>query len=129
MKVYIVVIGFHIPDSTSINLVSCSVPFTHVTLTSRMGVERSFEEQWGCIDKVVKEVAGYMYSELKKVDAIVALSFSSIVDVSIVTAITAILSRRAGYESLTHVPRPLTHNGYQCSENGAGNCDSTFLAL
>ena len=94
-----------------------------------MGVERSFEEQWGCIDKVVKEVVGYMYSELKKFDAIIALSFSSIVDGSIVTVITVILSKTAGYGSLTHVPRPLTHNGYQCSEDGAGNCDSTFLAL
>ena len=74
-------------------------------------------------------VVGYMYSELKTFDAIVALSFSSIVDVSIVTVITAILSKRAGYESLTHVPRPLTHNGYQCSEDGTGNCDSTILAL
>ena len=94
-----------------------------------MGVERSFEEQWGCIDKVVKEVVGYMYSELKTFNAIVALSFSSIVDGSIVTVITVILSKRAGYGSLTHVPRLLTHNGYQCSEDGAGNCDSTFLAL
>ena len=59
------VLGFHIPVSTFITSVSGSVPVIHVFLTSRMGVEVSFEEQWGCINKVCKEVVGYMYRELK----------------------------------------------------------------
>ena len=65
IKVYIVVLGLHTPDSTSINSVSGSVPVILGSLTSRMGVEGSFEEQWGCINKVCKDVVGYMYSELK----------------------------------------------------------------
>ena len=47
-----VVLGFHIPVSTSINSVSGSVPVILVSLTSRMEVAGSFEEQWGCINKV-----------------------------------------------------------------------------
>ena len=61
-----VVLGFHILVSTSINSVSGSVPVVLVFLTSTMRVEGSFEEQWGCITKVVgKEVVGSMYSKLK----------------------------------------------------------------
>ena len=30
-----------------------------VSLSSRLGVEGPFEEQWGCINKVCKEVVGY----------------------------------------------------------------------
>ena len=33
--------------------------YVPVSLSSRLGVEGSFEEQWGCINKVRKEVVGY----------------------------------------------------------------------
>ena len=59
IKVYIVVLAFHLPVSTSINSVSGTVPVILVSLISRMGVEGSFEEQWGCINKVCKEVVGW----------------------------------------------------------------------
>ena len=42
-----------------INSVSGSVTVIPVSLSSRLGVEGSFEEQWGCINKVCKEVVGY----------------------------------------------------------------------
>ena len=42
-----------------INSVFSSVPVIPVSLSSRLGVEGPFEEQWGCMNKVRKEVVGY----------------------------------------------------------------------